>query len=85
MPSIWADYLDRLEAALRSLHAGASWADFPEPADLGPLPDDLRERAESLQRAAHVAEASTRARRAAVAERLSALTGRRLSGRAIKA
>ena len=81
----WPDYLDRLEAALRSLHAGTSWADFPEPGDLGPLPDELRERAESLQRAAHVAEASTRARRAAVAERLSALTGRRLSGRAIKA
>ena len=85
MPSIWADYLDRLEAALRSLHTGASWADLPEPGDLGPLPDDLRERAEALQRATEVAEASIRARRAVVAERLSALTTQRLSGRAIKA
>ena len=85
MPSIWADYLDRLEAALRSLHAGTSWADFPEPGDLGPLPDDLRGRAEVLQGATEVAEASTRARRAVVAERLSALTTQRLSGRAIKA
>ena len=83
--SAWADYLDKLETALRSLHHGAPGADFPEPGDLGPLPDDLRDRAEPLLRAVYLAEASTRARRADVAKRISALAGRRPAGGAIKA
>lgn len=85
MATTWPDYLDRLEEALRSLHAGASWADFPEPADTGPLPDELRERAEALLRATKVAEASVRARRADVASRLSALHNRQGNSRALRA
>jgi|GEM_PF-5036924 len=73
----WSRYLDRLDASLRTLYEGATACAFPGTEDLGPLPDELRERAESLLRSLRLAEEQVRARRAAVEARLRSRRRRR--------
>lgn len=81
----WAKYLDQLETTLRHLHRGALRADFPRPEDLGPLPDELRPRAESLLRAVNILENDIRTSRSMVAARLATSTKQTSTSRVIRA
>lgn len=82
----WPQYLNQLDEALRALHRGASWVDFPSPDGLGPLPEELWGRAQSLLNSVLLTVPVVKSRRAGVASRLAA-SGRRCSvaGTVIKA
>jgi hypothetical protein len=69
MSQSWEGYLDELETALRELHRGAANIRFPSLDDLGPLPDELWERAEGLLRAVAAAAGPLRVMRAEAASR----------------
>lgn len=85
MSSSWSAYLDELEAALRDLHAGSSQVDFPSLDDRGPLPEELRGRAEGLLRATVAAAGPISAMRAEAKSRLSLLASRSRGSRALRA
>ena len=85
MSQSWQGYLDDLEASLRELHRGATNVVFPSPGDIGPLPGELRPRAEALLRATAAAAEPLRTMRANVASRLHIVANRRADSRAIKA
>ena len=85
MSQSWGAYLDELEAALRDLYMGSARVRFPALDDLGPLPDDLRGRAEVLLRAVTVAAGPFRTARAEAASRLGVLAGRPTGGPVLKA
>lgn len=81
----WEEYLDQLETSLRDLHKGGLRAVFPGPDDLGPLPDELRPRAESLLGAVNLLESDIRTRRSMVTARLAASTKQTSTSRVIRA
>lgn len=73
----WPQYLDQLDEALRALHKGASWVDFPSPDGLGPLPEELWGRAQSLLNSVLLTVPVVKSRRAGVASRLAESSKRR--------
>lgn len=73
MSASWEGYFDELETALRELHNGSPQVQFPSLDDLGPLPEELLDRAESLLRAIAATEGPLRAMRVEVAARLGVL------------
>jgi hypothetical protein len=69
----WTALLDELERDAASTGGTDSGPEWRAPADLGPIPDGLRARAEALARAQAEAIAAVEAARHSTARHLSAL------------